>query len=348
VGAEVVTAIAPLSGEFGPPSIGVLRIAYQPIVDLRDGGTLGFEALARFETDPARPAEAWFRDGGTVLELRAAELACYGAPCTTVWINVSAATLCSAELAQLLERVAPGRVVLELTEHDAVEDYAVVAECSARLRARGIRLAIDDVGSQYAGLDRVVRLRPDVVKIDRDLIAGIDRDPVRRAIVAAIASLTIRMGGLVVAEGVECEAELETARALGVHGAQGYLLGLPAPLTPVAGSTPIRPAAFEAMAAVGDEVVVEAAQGGQVPVGRRSALGVVDLAVVDLQPGPAPPAGAHAAVAVALEDGRLELGRQVAAVMGHPGDVHAPVGQELHEGAGQDGPDGLLHRHRAG
>src|SRR5947209_5327858 len=99
------------------------------------------------------------------------------------------------------------------------------------------------------------------------------------------------------------------------------------------------------MAAVGEEQVTVAAHGAQVPVGGGAAPGVVDLVVMYLQHGRGPAARSHAGVAVSLQDGSHHLGGNVAAVVVDPGDVDTVGGHDLGEGAGQDGPDGLVHGH---
>ena len=116
-------------------------------------------------------------------------------------------------------------LVLELTEHDPVDDYADLSRAVQRLPS--VRLSIDDAGAGYACLTHVLALRPAFVKLDRGWVTGIDRDPARQALVAGLQSFTSRTGSTIIAEGVETPAELRTLRELGVELAQGFLLGRP-------------------------------------------------------------------------------------------------------------------------
>src|SRR5205823_10392074 len=111
---------------------------------------------------------------------------------------------------------------------------------------------------------------------------------------------------------------------------------------------PVARTTLQSMAAVGEQVMAVGAHTGQVPVGGGAALAEVDDPVVDLQFRRRPTTGPHAGVAVALVDGGAHHLGDVTAVVGDRGDVDAVVGQDLHEGAGQDGPDGLGDRHRPG
>jgi EAL domain-containing protein (putative c-di-GMP-specific phosphodiesterase class I) len=102
------------------------------------------------------------------------------------------------------------------------------------LRQKGTRISIDDTGSGYSSLAHILKLAPDLIKLDRDLVSGIDVDPVRRALAAALVSFAAETGAQIVAEGVETEDELVVLRQLGVRYAQGYYLGRPAGLETLA------------------------------------------------------------------------------------------------------------------
>lgn len=210
----------------------------QPIVDLRDRHVVGYEALARFSATPGRSPAQWFADaasGGVALELEleAARRALLLLPALDdayLTINVSPPVLCSAQLAHLLTDVPPDRVVLELTEHDKVDDFRKTKSTVERFRARGIAIALDDVGAGYAGLTQILRLRPDIVKLDRGLIHAIARDAAQRSLVAAAVSFAAATGARLVAEGVQRESDLPILCQLGVTLAQGFALGRPGPL----------------------------------------------------------------------------------------------------------------------
>ena len=216
-----------------------IRIRFQPIVDLASRTAVGYEALARFDTDPVEPPDHWFEKAavageGIVLEARAVELAlpaldviptdCY------LSVNASATTVESGVLAGLLDGVAAERVVLELTEHERIDSLPRILDRLGELRDLGVRLSIDDAGSGYAGMHRLVSLAPDIIKLDRSFVAGIDRDPPRQAMGEALRSFAAAIGAHFVAEGIETEAELRHLVGQGVAYGQGFLVGRPAPL----------------------------------------------------------------------------------------------------------------------
>jgi EAL domain-containing protein (putative c-di-GMP-specific phosphodiesterase class I) len=101
----------------------------------------------------------------------------------------------------------------------------------ARSRAQGVRIAADDTGAGYSGLQHLLRLRPNVVKLDIALTRHIDEDPARRALASALVTFADEIGAALVAEGVETVGELRALRALGIAAAQGYLLGRPGPMS---------------------------------------------------------------------------------------------------------------------
>ncbi len=104
----------------------------------------------------------------------------------------------------------------------------------APLRARKMRLAVDDAGAGYSGLQQILCLKPDLIKLDRTLIQDIHRDPAKRSLAVALASFALATNSRIIAEGVETEAELEMLRAAGIENIQGYLLGRPMPLSDAA------------------------------------------------------------------------------------------------------------------
>ena len=223
-------------------SAGGPTMVFQPILQTTTGALLGVEALARFPSrsaaEPVRPPDQWFAEAagaglGTALELTAVRTAIANlhripAPLFLA-VNVSPETVASAELISLVAGPAE-RIVVELTEHVPIEDYPRVLERLAELRALGVRIAVDDTGSGYAGLSMLVRVAPDIIKLDRELVAGITRDPCRRALASALVAFSCDIGATLLAEGIEDAAELDLLRRLGVQWGQGYHLGRPAPL----------------------------------------------------------------------------------------------------------------------
>ena len=143
-------------------------------------------------------------------------------------MNVSPDTAGTDDLAALLATVPGERVVLELTEHDEIPDYASLRQSLDRLRARGVRIAVDDAGAGYAGLQHILSLEPEILKLDLQLIRGIDQDIARRALARCLVDFAGEIGAAVLAEGISSLAELDVLRAVGVPLGQGYYLGRPA------------------------------------------------------------------------------------------------------------------------
>jgi EAL domain-containing protein (putative c-di-GMP-specific phosphodiesterase class I) len=121
-------------------------------------------------------------------------------------------------------------VVLELTERAPLEATPELRAQIKDLRSMGYRLAVDDLGAGYAGLNSFVILEPDVVKLDQTLVRGLDAEPVRRSLIRSMIGLCEELRITVVAEGVETQAELDVLVDLGCDLVQGYLLGRPAPV----------------------------------------------------------------------------------------------------------------------
>jgi EAL domain-containing protein (putative c-di-GMP-specific phosphodiesterase class I) len=119
--------------------------------------------------------------------------------------------------------------VVELTEHHPVEDYAELDSALAHLRRQGARVAVDDVGSGFASFRHVTRVRPEILKLDRTLVCGIDEDPVRQSLASAIVAFARDVGATVVSEGIESEGELSCLVDLSVGCGQGFFLGRPEP-----------------------------------------------------------------------------------------------------------------------
>src|SRR5581483_11840265 len=145
-------------------------------------------------------------------------------------VNVSPDTLADTRLLNLIRRAPPGRVVLELTEHCAVADYEPCRAAMKTLRDYGVQLAIDDAGAGYASLRHIIDLAPDIIKVDRSLVKGIDVDPARRSLFVALVTFARDLGASLVAEGVEHAAEADQLSRWGVRLAQGWHFGRPQPL----------------------------------------------------------------------------------------------------------------------
>lgn len=215
------------------------KIVYQPIFCLETGHLSGVEALCRFEAEPYRPPNFWFDDAagvgmGEMLEVCVIEAAISNLHLLPKGIylslNSSPQTVATGLLAPVLAAFPPEALVLEVTEHIEVTDWATLDRELDRLRQMGIKIAIDDAGAGYSGLQHMVRLRPEIIKLDRALVERIDEDPARRSLCAAMVHYATETGASLVAEGIEREEEEDVLRSLGVHRGQGFLLAKPMPI----------------------------------------------------------------------------------------------------------------------
>lgn len=116
--------------------------------------------------------------------------------------------------------------MIEITEH-AVADHDALAGSLRGLRARGVRVAVDDAGAGFASLRHVVKLRPDTIKIDGSLIRNIDTEPLHRAMVESLSAYSRASGATMIAEAVETPAGLAVLQDMGVPAAQGFLFASP-------------------------------------------------------------------------------------------------------------------------
>ncbi len=215
-----------------------ITILHQPIHTMQSAQPVGVECLARFPDAAMRGPDRWFGEAdaiglGEELELLAVRCALrtlpHVPPHCYVAINVSPETVIAGGLLDLIRGIDRSRLVLEVTEHNAVQDYAVLTAQLEPLRAYA-RIAIDDVGSGYAGLRHIVDLRPDILKLDMSLTRNVDGDPARRALAHALVSFAREIGSTLVAEGIETEAERAALLELGVPLAQGFLFSRPMPV----------------------------------------------------------------------------------------------------------------------
>jgi EAL domain-containing protein (putative c-di-GMP-specific phosphodiesterase class I) len=230
-------------------AVGALRAVFQPIYDLRTGQPRGYEGLVR-----PLPGSG-FADAGELFAAADAvgrtvelDLACLATAISafaglglpgSLTLNLSPRTLERDEfsvhaLVRMLERhgLEPGRVVLELTERETLEDMERLVRAVESLRAAGMRIAADDVGAGNAGLRLLAQLRFDIVKIDLSLVQGGAVRATSLEVVRTLKDLADRWGALVIAEGVETPEQLQFVRTLGIRAGQGYLLGSPSDRPP--------------------------------------------------------------------------------------------------------------------
>ncbi|WP_234005418.1 sensor domain-containing phosphodiesterase [Arthrobacter sp. PGP41] len=217
---------------------GMILTAFQPIYELSTGTITGVEALTRFPSDDGRSPDHWFSEAASVglggqLEFAALEAALRRTAKLPehlyVALNLSPDTCLDPKLPALLKQpgLAADRMVLELTERLPVEDYAPLLSALDPLRQRGLRIAVDDAGSGFSSMRHILRLRPDIIKLDRSLVAGLDSNRAQWALGAAMVDFAQETGAQIVAEGIETLAELAAVTQLGMTSGQGYFLGRP-------------------------------------------------------------------------------------------------------------------------
>jgi EAL domain-containing protein (putative c-di-GMP-specific phosphodiesterase class I) len=221
---------------------GLIDAVVQPIVDLDSGAVKAVESLSRFASVPRRGPDLWFAEAADVglgleledLAVRRALRALDQLPGSlTFGLNISYDMLVSGRMTALLAGQPAQRMFVELTEHLMFGDYELARDAIADLRARGVRVAIDDVGAGYSSFRHVLELAPDAIKLDRCFTSGIEHDRARRAMAAGFVHFAREMGIDLIAEGIETERELESVRGLGVTLGQGYLIARPGPVVEV-------------------------------------------------------------------------------------------------------------------
>jgi EAL domain-containing protein (putative c-di-GMP-specific phosphodiesterase class I) len=222
---------------------GLFRVVAQPIFHLQDRVPLGFEILCRFAPTPYRSPDLWFKEADSVglgvpLEiavLREAFRAASALPHDCyLSVNASPDLLLSGELPRLIAEAKGRDVLVEVTEHAAVSDYAAMRDALAALRRAGARIAVDDAGAGYSGLQHIIEVQPDVLKLDMGLVRNIETDPACRALISALIFFARETGCDIIAEGVETEGQVDILTELGVHKAQGYVFSRPIPLADAA------------------------------------------------------------------------------------------------------------------
>ncbi|MGZ6674739.1 MAG: EAL domain-containing protein, partial [Solirubrobacteraceae bacterium] len=218
----------------------LIRPVFQPIVDLRRSAVQGYEMLARLANDPSGTPPRWLAAAERLGVSNALEASLVAAGITArehlprgtyLSINVSPGALVSSEVRAVLD-AAPGgleQLVFELTEQSGIDDYDGLATALDGVRAAGGHVAVEDAGAGYESLQHVLRLRPEYVKLDRDLISDAHADPAKLAIIEAVGLFAERLGAALVAPGIERRAEQEMLAGLAVPLGQGYLFGRPGP-----------------------------------------------------------------------------------------------------------------------
>jgi EAL domain-containing protein (putative c-di-GMP-specific phosphodiesterase class I) len=214
----------------------------QPVIDLTTGRAIAAEGLTRFTipspAGPERTTAQWFDDAarlGLRQELEVATATTVldllddpGLPDgTAVTVNLGPTTITSPAFVQLMAGRLLDRIVVEVTEHAPVHDYAALEAVLRPYRDAGLGLAVDDAGAGYASLRHVLAVQPDLLKVDMALTRGVDVDPARQTLLRALASFAEPNRCRLVCEGVETGSELRAVHECGVHLAQGYYLARP-------------------------------------------------------------------------------------------------------------------------
>ncbi|CUH40800.1 Bacteriophytochrome cph2 [Jannaschia seosinensis] len=223
------------------------KMAFQPIYTLSDGKLSSFEALSRFRSDPYRTPDLWFSDAAQVgrkpdLEVAVIETALRALDeldqGVRLSVNAAPDTVSTGGLAPIFARFGAERITLEVTEHERCNDFDRFAAAVSTIRRQGTLVAIDDVGAGYSGLHQILRLNPDILKLDMSLVRDIHIDPARRSLVSAMVHFASETGAQLTAEGIECEEERDVLRDLGVRYGQGYFLGRPGEVSDAADTDP--------------------------------------------------------------------------------------------------------------
>jgi EAL domain-containing protein (putative c-di-GMP-specific phosphodiesterase class I) len=219
-------------------SANTVKVALQPVVQLDDSGVVGFESLSRF--GGRVPTDRWFRAasryglGGELERLTLSNALALLPDLQAdafLAVNVSPAALEDDEVLALLHGSDLTRVVVEVTEHEAVGDYSDLRVVLQGLRDSGARIAVDDTGAGFASLRHVLMLQPDVVKLDTSLSRAVHYDERQQKLVTALLTFAREVGSVVLAEGIETEEQLVALRELGVPLGQGWHLGVPTIVT---------------------------------------------------------------------------------------------------------------------
>jgi EAL domain-containing protein (putative c-di-GMP-specific phosphodiesterase class I) len=204
-------------------------VLLQPIVELATGRRVGAEALSRFPQQWDQPPDECFADAELIgertnLEILALRRAAQYLPDVSGYVamNISPATLFTRSSVDFLKSLPLQRIVLELSEHDPIDDYDTLKAILAPLRARGMRLAIDDVGAGFSSLRHIVATAPDVIKLDRSIVTGVAADSVLAVVVHALVELADGIDAKIVAEGIESPTEAAVLTGLGVGLGQGW------------------------------------------------------------------------------------------------------------------------------
>lgn len=219
---------------------GKLYCAFQPIVDLARGRVFGYEALARSEvpefSNPLVLFDAAIATGFTGQLGRALrQMAVRDCAFSTLFLNMHPDEFAEGWLIRPDDPITlhDQTIYLEVTESVPLSHYQYCHSVLAEIRSRGVKIAVDDLGAGFSNLKYIADLQPDVVKLDRELVAGLVRNSPLHRLVTSLVNLCHQMGAKVVAEGIETGVELRAVIDTGAHYGQGYHLARPARIPPL-------------------------------------------------------------------------------------------------------------------
>lgn len=216
-----------------------LSVVFHPILSMKAGRAMGYEALVRSSEPTLEYPDALLGTAGLLgrhqeltraIYQRIADRARELPDDRLLFVNVHPPDLMDHSLHGMGSPLAPyaDRIVLEITERASIEKMGDITNIVRDLRLLKYRLAVDDLGTGYAGLASFTQLNPEIVKLDRSLVNGIDTSPTKQRVVRAMTALCEDLGMQVISEGVETAAERETLIGLGADLQQGFLYGHPA------------------------------------------------------------------------------------------------------------------------
>jgi EAL domain-containing protein (putative c-di-GMP-specific phosphodiesterase class I) len=217
----------------------LVSFLYQPVYDVNRATVVGFEALARFGGTPPRAPNLWFDDAARVgldvaleTKLIAKAMESFQRLPSSVYIgfNVSPNIIVGGNLDKAFAGVSLGRIVLEVNEHSTIRQYDEMAKVLRPMRDKGLRISVDEAGGGVESFRHILQLKPEIIKLHMSLVRGINADPARSTLAAAVMQFAKEHRCDLVAEGIETPAELSALKAMGVVKMQGYLLGRPGTL----------------------------------------------------------------------------------------------------------------------
>ena len=218
-----------------------IRSVFQPIVSLRDGSVLGYEALSRgprgTELESPERLFALAEEHKVLWDLerlcRSKALSAMRDSRTgaTLFLNVNPSVIEDEKFQQgvtldYLKKydINPENIIFEITEKSAVSNMTEFKQIISNYKDQEYKIAIDDAGAGYSGLNLISDVRPHYLKLDMNLIRDIDRDSVKQALVRSMQEFARITGTFLIAEGIETHAELQTLIHIGVHYGQGYFI----------------------------------------------------------------------------------------------------------------------------